>query len=763
MTVDVPIGAVTPQFLDYLDENFQAVTDYLNRPGADDAAEKGFVYGVSDLDGIKALVVRPLILVVANGRAKGQWWWDDGSAATEDDALIVSPLSGPSGRYRRNFLGGVFPGWYGDIQGSLTNAGVGSDDAKAQLLAACQSGYPVDCRNLWWGIAGNLEPTTNFYGLIENFKFKQLTPAAVNVRTVFLNGKSNVILRNGIIDCNGVNVGTVADYAGIWAATGDNVVIDNVEIYNGGRINGIRAVSLTNSRITRPHIHNFRYTAGATIAISGITQAASGVVTTAVPHGFTTERSVVLTGIVGMTELNGRLCNITILGASTFSIAVDTTAFGAYVSGGLVHPLPSDDVMNAINLTSCTNVHVDKAIVGDLGCDIPSGPFVSRWTRGIAGSGNLRINVAEPIIFDVDQGIDFTGSLPNIQCHASDVTIGPTGSFGVKFANAPQQCSVVGGTISRAGLAGVTVSAGIATVATPAIDVLISDLVISDTGYGDLYKLNLPSAIYIFAGDIDNTFPRQTRIRNVHVVDTQASPTTAYPWRCDATPLDNVVDTASCSYRNCINGPLGFNTFSKLPSTATPGATYYASDIGTNGSYWMYDGTLWQPMNGSCVLATMDTAGTPKTNAAETIDFQYQLPAGLLQVGNRFRIALTLSKSGTTDSGTLRVRLGTAGTTADTLLNANNSTSVPNAANQQLSLMMDFRVASATSIQMLGVSNGSNATSGYSQSAAGLPASAVAISNVSNSLWLSVSVQSSGGTNTVTLMDAQYTLLAKLN
>jgi hypothetical protein len=74
--------------------------------------------------------------------------------------------------------------------------------------------------------------------------------------------------------------------------------------------------------------------------VTAITQASPCVVT-AVGHGYTTGQEVYLTGISGMTQLNGRNFKITVLTADTFSLQyrngnnVNSTAYGAYTSGGV--------------------------------------------------------------------------------------------------------------------------------------------------------------------------------------------------------------------------------------------------------------------------------------------------------------------------------------------------------------------------------------------------------------------------------------------
>jgi len=76
-----------------------------------------------------------------------------------------------------------------------------------------------------------------------------------------------------------------------------------------------------------------------TAGISSITQAILAVVTSAA-HGLSTGNTVYITGVEGMTELNGNSYSVTVINANTYSIAVDSTAFTAYVSGGTWYLTP---------------------------------------------------------------------------------------------------------------------------------------------------------------------------------------------------------------------------------------------------------------------------------------------------------------------------------------------------------------------------------------------------------------------------------------
>lgn len=85
------------------------------------------------------------------------------------------------------------------------------------------------------------------------------------------------------------------------------------------------------------------FSATASKAITAITQANPGVVT-ATAHGYASGQKIYLSGIVGMTQLNGTVVTITVIDANSFSIGVNTTSFTAYSSGGTaaLYPQPAD-------------------------------------------------------------------------------------------------------------------------------------------------------------------------------------------------------------------------------------------------------------------------------------------------------------------------------------------------------------------------------------------------------------------------------------
>ncbi len=90
-------------------------------------------------------------------------------------------------------------------------------------------------------------------------------------------------------------------------------------------------------------------------AITGITQSANPIVT-AVDHGITISTSqstpkVDFTQVKGMTQINGKFAFVTsVINSSQFTIALDTSQYSTYTSGGFVNvtisPSPIDPLTN---------------------------------------------------------------------------------------------------------------------------------------------------------------------------------------------------------------------------------------------------------------------------------------------------------------------------------------------------------------------------------------------------------------------------------
>jgi hypothetical protein len=88
-------------------------------------------------------------------------------------------------------------------------------------------------------------------------------------------------------------------------------------------------------------------TQGTQFTVTGITQANPAVVTTSAPHGFADDEAVILTGVVGMTEINGTTYYVkSSPTATTLELEespagpdLDSTGFTAYASGGTINTI----------------------------------------------------------------------------------------------------------------------------------------------------------------------------------------------------------------------------------------------------------------------------------------------------------------------------------------------------------------------------------------------------------------------------------------
>jgi uncharacterized protein (TIGR02217 family) len=74
-------------------------------------------------------------------------------------------------------------------------------------------------------------------------------------------------------------------------------------------------------------------------AITAITKAAQAVVTVGA-HTMLVGESVGFTGVAGMTQINGLRALITAISGTTITVAINSTAFGTYTSGGTVQTNP---------------------------------------------------------------------------------------------------------------------------------------------------------------------------------------------------------------------------------------------------------------------------------------------------------------------------------------------------------------------------------------------------------------------------------------
>jgi len=152
----------------------------------------------------------------------------------DNGGTIIVPTGGNgSSAWLRVIQNTVDPRWFGATADGIT-------DAKTYIIKACDTGKVVDGGDLTYAISGTMRPITAFKGL-QNIKLTQTAPTTANCRTLFITDFSNFFIRNVTIDRGGsagYTVGTINDYAGLWATSCTDFIFDNVLVTNGGRGNG---------------------------------------------------------------------------------------------------------------------------------------------------------------------------------------------------------------------------------------------------------------------------------------------------------------------------------------------------------------------------------------------------------------------------------------------------------------------------------------------------------------------------------------------
>jgi uncharacterized protein (TIGR02217 family) len=112
------------------------------------------------------------------------------------------------------------------------------------------------------------------------------------------------------------------------------------------------------------------FAANKTKAITGISKAASAVISFGATHTFVNGESVYISGVAGMTQINGLRGIITATGANDITVNINSTGFGTWTSGGVVNSQPQ----------------AAETVTGGCEFDIPC-RFNSRIDVGHVGSG----------------------------------------------------------------------------------------------------------------------------------------------------------------------------------------------------------------------------------------------------------------------------------------------------------------------------------------------------------------------------------------
>lgn len=142
----------------------------------------------------------------------------------------------------------------------------------------------------------------------------------------------------------------------------------------------------------------------------------------------------------------------------------------------------------------------------------------------------------------------------------------------------------------------------------------------------------------------------------------------------------------------------GESTWANRGSGSRNGAIKYITDLADSGLHMRWNGTYWRVTAPVDVVLNTTTVTGDTTGNAQVLK-QSLIPAGLLRACRYFNSWGVFGKNGTVDAATQnRVRLGTAGASPDTIIQALTGMS---ASHRSFSYETLFYVASSTSISIL--------------------------------------------------------------
>lgn len=194
-------------------------------------------FEVATLADLKALTDRPAVVFVASRTTHGDGFagafrWVDGSSTTADDAIVVEPTSGTSGRWKRIYAGAIDALWFGFKPDGLSASGSANSTAlqaaitlgiatatavelpagTAYLASAINISGSVKVRGKGWGTI--LRPTADAITNVFN-----VTGSTIEISDMLINGDTVVSPTFTAIKVN---------------TSGGFVRVDNVYIYGCG-------------------------------------------------------------------------------------------------------------------------------------------------------------------------------------------------------------------------------------------------------------------------------------------------------------------------------------------------------------------------------------------------------------------------------------------------------------------------------------------------------------------------------------------------
>lgn len=100
-------------------------------------------------------------------------------------------------------------------------------------------------------------------------------------------------------------------------------------------------------------------------------------------------------------------------------------------------------------------------------------------------------------------------------------------------------------------------------------------------------------------------------------------------------------------------------TFVNRPNASLmSGKIVYMTDIGPAGSYWISNGTRWQPLGGSCLLAISQIASSVTGTTSESNLASYTLQSGLMSANGQLEVFVLWSYTNSVNTKAPRMRFG---------------------------------------------------------------------------------------------------------
>jgi len=174
-----------------------------------------------------------------------------------------------------------------------------------------------------------------------------------------------------------------------------------------------------------------------TPAISAATQANPVQITTSAAHGLSTGNMALITGVVGMTQLNDRIYTVTVIDATRFTLdGVDGTGFTAWSSGGTVRHGTHyvwKTTTAAKDITSGATLATDAW--GATGVAAHSDPITPTWRTDHPnnGAGQRYGNSTNAVFSAATSGDDWVRAALGFPAASSGVSSGGTAPFGTDY------------------------------------------------------------------------------------------------------------------------------------------------------------------------------------------------------------------------------------------------------------------------------------------------------------------------------------------